>query len=93
MDNKDFLHLTHLCRIACSEDEKKKLMSGLERILAYIEELKELPTEEVPPTHHILEMSNVMRPDLVGETLPRDLFLSNAKEHTGGMLRVPPVMK
>ncbi len=93
MDEKDFLKLTKLCRIECSQEEKEKLLKRLTKILAHVEQLKEVDTAGVNPCNHVLEtVHNVMREDLVGETLPRDLFLSNAPAHTGGMIRVPPVI-
>ncbi len=93
MEEKDFLKLTKLCRIECSEEEKKKLMERLKKVLVYVEQLKEVDTAGVTPCNHVLEtVHNVMREDVVGETLPRDLFLSNAPAHTGGMIRVPPVI-
>lgn len=93
MDEKDFLKLTKLCRIECSDEEKKKLMERLKKVLVYVEQLKEVDTAGVNPCNHVLEtVHNVMREDVVGETLPRDQFLSNAPAHTGGMIRVPPVI-
>ena|ERR1700722_9182830 len=93
-DEKDLLKLKKLSRIECSEEEQKKLLHSLRNILAYIDQLKEVDTEGVTPCSHVLEtMVNVMREDEVGETLPRELFLSNAPAHTGGLVRVPPVMK
>jgi aspartyl-tRNA(Asn)/glutamyl-tRNA(Gln) amidotransferase subunit C len=93
-DEKDLLKLAKLSRIECSEEEQKKLLHNLKNILAYVEQLKEVDTEGVPPCSHVLEtLVNVMREDEVGATLSRDLFLSNAPAHTGGMIRVPPVIK
>ncbi len=91
---EDIDKLSHLCRIQCSQEEKKKLHYNLSRILTYVDQLKELDTEGVPPCNHVIEgMMNVMREDEVGELLPRDLFLQNAPAHSGGMIRVPPVIK
>jgi aspartyl-tRNA(Asn)/glutamyl-tRNA(Gln) amidotransferase subunit C len=93
-EEKDFLKLTKLCRIDCTEEEKKKLLHSLQDILAYIDQLKEVDTEGVNPCNHVIEtINNVMREDVVGELLSRELFLANAPAHVGGMIRVPPVIK
>lgn len=93
-DEKELIKLTKLCRIDCTEEEKKALYQQLAKILNYIEQLKEVDTEGVEPCNRVLEMlTNVMREDEIGETLPRDLFLANAPAHVGGMVRVPPVIK
>lgn len=86
--------LKQLSRIDCDEAEEEALLSDLSKILHYFEQLEELDTEGVPPCNHVLEdFANVWRDDEVGEQLPREVFLANAPAHTGGMIRVPPVLK
>lgn len=87
--------LTQLSRIACTEEEQDKLLSDLEKILAYFEQLKEVDTENVTPCNHVLaDIVNVMRDDVVGPTLSRDKFLANVPAKPfAGMVRVPPVIK
>jgi aspartyl-tRNA(Asn)/glutamyl-tRNA(Gln) amidotransferase subunit C len=93
-DDEELDKLTHLSRIECTEEEKKKLKKNLSRVLSYVEQLKEVNTDGISPCNHVLEtMSNIWRDDEVGELLPRDLFLSNAPAHVGGMIRVPPVIQ
>lgn len=94
MEESDFIKLTKLCRISCTDEEKVKFLKSLGNILKYIEALKEVNTDNVPPCNTVLEtLSNVMRDDTPGAILSRDEFLANAPAHTGGMVRVPPVMK
>jgi aspartyl-tRNA(Asn)/glutamyl-tRNA(Gln) amidotransferase subunit C len=60
----------------------------------YVAELDEVDADGFEPCYRVLEtLKNIMREDVVGETLPRDLFLANAPSHVGGLVRVPPVMK
>ena len=93
-NEKELEKLTKLCRIECTEEEKKALHHHLAKILQYIDQLNEVDTEGVEPCYRVLEnLSNVMREDQIGETLSRELFLANAPAHTGGMVRVPPVIK
>ena len=93
-DEKELTKLTQLCRIACTEEEKKVLRQQILEILNYVEQLKEIDTEGVDPCYRVLDaLINVMREDEIGETLSRELFLSNASSHVGGMIRVPPVIK
>ena len=94
LNDQEFEKLKSLCRIACSEEEKKELSERLSRVLLYIDQLREVPTENVPPCNHISEtLENVLRDDNVEDTLPRETFLANAPAHVGGMVRVPPVIK
>jgi aspartyl-tRNA(Asn)/glutamyl-tRNA(Gln) amidotransferase subunit C len=94
LNEEEFSKLTKLCRIECTEDEKNVLQKQLSGILNYVEQLEEVDTEGVEPCYCVLEtVTNVMREDELGETLPRELFLANAPAQVGGMIRVPPVIK
>ena len=93
--NKETIQqLTRLCRIDCTEEEQISLLENLKKMVAYIEQLQEVDTEDVPPCNHVLEgMANVMREDVVGEVLDRELVLANAPSHIANMFRVPTVIK
>jgi aspartyl-tRNA(Asn)/glutamyl-tRNA(Gln) amidotransferase subunit C len=94
LDKNTIRTLTELSRIDCSEEEQEALLSDLKKILSYVDQLQEIETTNVEPCNHVLEaIVNVMREDTIGETLPREVFLDNAPSHTGGMIRVPPVLK
>lgn len=94
LDKETIEQLTHLCRIDCTEEEQEALLKDLRKILEYFEQLEQIDTENVPPCNHVLEgMSNVMREDVVGNVLDREIFLANAPSHIGGMIRVPPIIK
>jgi aspartyl-tRNA(Asn)/glutamyl-tRNA(Gln) amidotransferase subunit C len=94
MEESEFNKLSRLCRISCTEEEKKNLSKSIEDILSYVEQLQEIDTEGVPPCLTVLEtLTNEMREDMTEEPLSRDLFLANAPSHVGGMVRVPPVFK
>lgn len=94
IDRESVKKLSKLCRIHCSEEETDKLVIDLENILNYVEQLESIDTEGVAPCNHVLEeVFNVMREDIVGETMPRDLLLSNVPDKIGGFIRVPSVLK
>jgi len=93
LDKETIQQLTGLCRIDCTEEEQEAILVDLGKILAYIEQLQEVDTENVTPCNHILEeMANVFREDVVSGVLDREKFLANAPSHIGGMVRVPPVI-
>ncbi|MEX1013049.1 MAG: Asp-tRNA(Asn)/Glu-tRNA(Gln) amidotransferase subunit GatC [Waddliaceae bacterium] len=86
--------LTELSRIDCTEEERESLLQDLKKILDYVDQLQKVDTENVEPCIQVLsQVQNVMREDVVGETMSRETFLSNAPEQIGGMIRVPPVIK
>lgn len=94
LDKQTIAKLTKLSRINCSEQEQEAILNDLQKILQYMEQLQEINTENVPPCNHVLaDMVNIERKDEVGSTLERKLFLSNAASHSGGYIRVPPILK
>jgi len=93
-DRQLLKNLKQLCRIDITEEEEERLLRDLKRILEYVTQLQQLDTEGVPPCSHVTgDRVNVMRDDLVGETLPRARFLANAPDQIGGLVRVPVVIQ
>jgi aspartyl-tRNA(Asn)/glutamyl-tRNA(Gln) amidotransferase subunit C len=92
---EELTQLKELCRIECSKEEDEKLVENLRKILNHIEQLQELHTEEVVSCNYVLQdmQTTVTREDKPGSVIDRDAFLSNAPDHIGGMIRVPPVIK
>lgn len=86
--------LSKLCRIACTPEEKTLLKQHLGRVLDYVKALEKVDTSQVEPCYRVSEkLANVMREDEVQAGLNRQTFLSNSPAHTGGMIRVPSVIK
>jgi aspartyl-tRNA(Asn)/glutamyl-tRNA(Gln) amidotransferase subunit C len=94
IDKNSIKTLTNLSRIRCSEEEEEALLKDLQAIVAYIEQLSEISTEDVPPCNHVLPgMCNVTREDVALESPAKELILENAPSKIGGLFRVPPVIK
>lgn len=94
LEEEEFAKLTRLCRIACSEEEKKVLQQKISTVISYVAQLQELDTQGVAPCYQVnTSSSHLMREDEEGPLLSRDEFLSISPSHIGGMIKVPPVMK
>ncbi len=89
----DVRKVAYLARLGFSAEEEARLVDELNRILGYVEKLNELNTEGVPPTSHVLPISNVFREDVVAPSLPQDELLANAPSKRGGYFRVPKVIE
>lgn len=86
--------LTELSRIDCTPEEQDSLLRDLDSIIGYMTLLNEIDTASVEPCNYVIPHErNVTRKDEIGETMPREKFLGNAPSHTGGMIRVPTVLK
>ncbi|MEW6675203.1 MAG: Asp-tRNA(Asn)/Glu-tRNA(Gln) amidotransferase subunit GatC [Nitrospirota bacterium] len=89
----DVEHIAKLARLSLSEEERELFRSQLGSILDYIEKLNELDTGDIEPTSHALSLSNVMRDDTLGYSIPREDALMNAPDHTDKFYRVPKIIE
>jgi len=93
IDKKTVEDVAHLARIELGAEELKKLSGQLEHILAFIDKLSSLNTENIAPTSHILPISNVLREDEPKSSLPIEKTLNNAPEKQGNFFVVPKVIE
>jgi aspartyl-tRNA(Asn)/glutamyl-tRNA(Gln) amidotransferase subunit C len=93
IDTRQVGHIARLSRLSISEDEKKTFGSQLSNILDYIEKLNELDTSGVEPTSHVIELTNVLREDVLRPSLPLDEALGNAPDRSGKFYRVPQIIE
>lgn len=94
LDHETIHQLTTLSRIHAKKEEEEELLSDLQKILSYIDQLNEIDTKDVLPCNQVVASdANVFREDQVGDCLPRELFLENAPSQIGGLIRVPLVIK
>lgn len=86
-------YVADLARLSFDEAQTEKLQGDLSAVLDYVAALEKLDTTDVKPTEHVLELVNVLRPDVVGETLPIDKVIANAPEAENNAFRVPRVVE
>ncbi len=89
---KDVEYLALLARLQLSDDEMKRFAPQLEEILEHVQKLKSTQTDGVPPTSHVLEISNVFREDQAKPSLPTDDALKNAPDREGPFFKVPRII-
>mgnify|MGYP000029346997 FL=1 len=89
----DIEHMAVLARIKLTPDEKARISGQMGTILAYIEKLKEVNTDDVEPTAHVLGLKNVFRDD---EPAPKPLAdhnpISDSPAHDKGHYEVPQIL-
>ena len=86
-------HIATLCRIGLSDEEHKLFTEQLNQILAYIDKLDKLNTENVEPTSHVLPIKNVLREDKVSPSLPAEKILANAPDKDKAFFKVPRIIE
>ena len=87
--------LASLCKIACTEEEKTMLLQDLQKVLSYVDQLSEVPTDDVEPCTYVTEMAAEapLRDDEPSNTLLTKDFIALTFKNTGGMVRVPNILK
>lgn len=89
---KDVEHVATLARLTFTEEEKHKLVSHLNRVLQYMDQLNTLDTSNVEPLSHVIELSNVFREDELKPSVTREEALKNAPARTEKFFKVPKVI-
>ncbi|GIX48616.1 MAG: aspartyl/glutamyl-tRNA(Asn/Gln) amidotransferase subunit C [Candidatus Tectimicrobiota bacterium] len=89
----DVEHVANLARLALSAEEKRRFAAQLGAILGYMQQLGSVPTADVEPTSHVLDLVNVFRDDTVQRTLTLAEALANAPETAHHYFVVPRVVE
>ena len=86
-------HVARLARLSLQPQETELFTRQLNEILDYMEQLNEVPTHDIEPTSHIMELSNVFRDDVVKSTSATDALLANAPETAHHFFVVPRIVE
>jgi aspartyl-tRNA(Asn)/glutamyl-tRNA(Gln) amidotransferase subunit C len=89
---RDVEYIAKLARLEFTDEEKEALTHQLNEILAHMENLRKLDTTKVEPLSHVIELGNVVRPDLVKPGVTTEEALKNAPSHTEEFFKVPKVI-
>lgn len=73
--------------------EKEEIKADLEKMIGFVDKLKELDTTGVEPLLHITTEVNVLRSDNPGKMLTKGEALQNAPAHNNDFFLVPRVIK
>jgi aspartyl-tRNA(Asn)/glutamyl-tRNA(Gln) amidotransferase subunit C len=85
--------LAHLSRLQFNDAEKEEIRNDLQRMIAFVEKLKELNLEGVEPLLHMSGELNVLREDEVNGSVSREEGLKNAPLQDGTFFKVPKVIR
>jgi aspartyl-tRNA(Asn)/glutamyl-tRNA(Gln) amidotransferase subunit C len=83
------LHVARLARLRIEEPEIDRMSRELSSVLDHIEKISELDLDGVPPTSHVIDVENVLRPDDPRPSWPVERALGSAPDPADGGFRVP----
>ena len=89
---QDVEYIARLARLSFTDEEKQRLTVELNTILGYMEQLNSVPTDDVEPLTHVIDLQSVMREDRQVPGLSREDALKNAPARTDEFFKVPKVI-
>ena len=88
----EVVHVAHLARLELADHEIDRFTQQLGAILKHAADVEALEVADVEPTSDPLPLTNVMRADVVSESVDRDEVMAQAPAVQDGQFRVPPVL-
>ncbi|HEY5197527.1 MAG TPA: Asp-tRNA(Asn)/Glu-tRNA(Gln) amidotransferase subunit GatC [Solirubrobacteraceae bacterium] len=89
IDREDVLHVARLARLELTEAEVMQMTGELGKVLEHIARIGELDLDGVPPTSHVVELGNALRPDVPRPSLDPEAALASAPAVADGGFAVP----
>lgn len=92
--DKDTINkMAHLARLELNDSQQEEMVKHMNKIIDWMDVLNKVDTENVKPLTHMSMELNVLREDVVKETLTHDEALLNAPKKDSDYFRVPKVLE
>jgi aspartyl-tRNA(Asn)/glutamyl-tRNA(Gln) amidotransferase subunit C len=79
--------------LSVNDNQLNSLEKDLKSILKFIDQLKEINTEDIDPTSNSLDQKLILRDDIAENTLSNEDLLKNVPESELGFFVVPKVIE
>ena len=93
IDNSTVKKVAKLARIEINEEEETTLIAELNNILGWVDELKQVNTDNVEPMLSVFNESMQMREDKAESNFDNNQILDNSPESNSGFFVVPKVVE
>ncbi len=93
VDKKTVEEIAHLARLEFDAEQKEKMITGMNNMIAFVEKLNELNTDGVEPLIYMTEETNNLREDKASNDITQDEALKNAPKKDSDYFRVPKVVE
>ncbi len=90
---EDVKHIALLARIGITEEEANDMRDDLVDILKQFKILNRVETNGVQPTGHSVDVTSIMRDDVVKPSYPREDILSNVPDIEDHRIRVRAIFE
>lgn len=82
-----------LARLQLQDEELGDVVEKLSSIVDFVDQLQQVPTEDVVPMAHPLNQAQRLRRDVITESNERDVYQANAPAVADGFYLVPKVIE
>ena len=93
IDNSTVKKVAKLARIEINEEDETTLITELNNILGWVDELKQVDTDNVEPMLSVFNESMQMREDKAESNFDNSQILDNSPESNSGFFVVPKVVE
>lgn len=93
MDRSDIEKLAKLARLYINPDAATEVATRIGNVLALVDQLQAVNTDNVAPMAHPLDAVQRLRADVVTEPNVRDAFMAIAPASENGLYLVPKVLE
>ncbi|SDT27010.1 aspartyl/glutamyl-tRNA(Asn/Gln) amidotransferase subunit C [Mucilaginibacter mallensis] len=92
IDKETVEKVANLARLELAEDEKEAMIKDMSKILDFMAKLNEIDTSGVEPLVYMTNEVNVLREDVVKQTITTEEGLKNAPKHNEDYFLVAKVI-
>lgn len=92
IDIKTVDEVAHLARLEFNDEAKEEILNDMNRMLAFVDKLNELDTDDVQPLIYMTDEVNVLREDEPKQTITQKEALKNAPKKDSDYFKVPKVI-
>ena len=85
-------HLANLAKLKFEDNQKESIRKDLTKIIAFVDKIEELDTDNVEPLIHINQEVNILREDEVIETITQFQALKNAPSKDSDYFKIATVL-
>ncbi|MCR4312996.1 MAG: Asp-tRNA(Asn)/Glu-tRNA(Gln) amidotransferase subunit GatC [Candidatus Roizmanbacteria bacterium] len=92
--SKDLIDsLSKLAKINLTKEQEEKYAGEFSSVMGYMEEIKNINVDHIQETSRVAKEENVLREDVVKESLSQKEALKNSKNTNDGYFLVPAIFK
>ena len=92
LDEKMVDKIAELSKLEFKDEEKATIINDMNKMLEFVDQLKELNTDEVEPLIHMSDEVNVLREDKIVVTAGQQEALKNAPSKDSTYFKIPKVL-